>query len=127
MLVLARAKYVLLTTYKRDGTAVPTPVWAVLVGDELQVWTNPAAGKVKRIRRDGHVEIGPCTQRGKPIGRPISAHARILPDTEVDEVMKALVGKYGWQARLTAIPNKLNHLLGRPSLPRGGIGISLGE
>ena len=48
-------KYVLLTTYRRDGTPVATPTWVVRDGDALAVWTATDSGKVKRVRRD---EIG---------------------------------------------------------------------
>ena len=54
---LAAEKYVLLTTFRKDGRAVPTPVWAVRDGDALAVWTVSDAGKVKRIRRDGRVTV----------------------------------------------------------------------
>lgn len=61
---LGAAQYLLLTTFRRDGTAVPTPVWVARDGAELVVFTAPNAGKVKRIRRDGAVRVGPCTMRG---------------------------------------------------------------
>src|ERR1700712_4393323 len=102
--ILSTSSYVLLTTFRRDGTPVPTPVWVVRIGDELVVWSSPTAGKMKRIRRDPHIEIGPCTRRGKPLGRPIAGRARILDDSELDAVMPALIGKYGLIARMTWLP-----------------------
>jgi PPOX class probable F420-dependent enzyme len=96
--VLGRADYVLLTTFRKDGTPVPTPVWVVRMGDELRVWSNPTAGKIKRIRRDGAVQIAPCTMRGKARGRSIGAVARLLPDADTAPVLNALVRKYGARA-----------------------------
>ncbi len=122
--VLARTPYVLLTTFRRDGTAVPTAVWAVRAGDELLVWTNPTAGKVKRIRRDPHVEVGPCSRTGRPLGRSVPGRARILEGNELSGVKPALIGKYGWVARLTEVPNRLGALIGRP-VPVGGLAITL--
>ena len=123
--LLGRTPYVRLTTFRKDGTPVPTPVWVVPVGDELLVWTNPTAGKVKRIRRDGHVEIGPCTRRGQPIGGSIPAFARILAPDELDVIEPALIRKYGALARMTFLPAKINRWLRRPARPIGGLALSL--
>jgi PPOX class probable F420-dependent enzyme len=71
-------KYVLLTTYRKDGTAVSTPVWVVRYSDDaLAVWTVTATAKVKRIRRNRGVTVAPCTFRGKPLGESVSARAEI--------------------------------------------------
>ena len=101
----------LLTSFRRDGTAVPTAVWVMpadpdwpgTAGDRLWVWVNPAAGKVKRLRRDGACEVAPCTRRGVPLGRAVPAVGRVLPESSVPRVLRALVGKYrlrGWLATL---------------------------
>ena len=62
---IAGSKHVRLTTFRRDGTAVPTPVWHVIDGDELVVVSEAAAGKVKRIRNDGRVVVTACDFRGR--------------------------------------------------------------
>ena len=123
--ILSTSSYVLLTTFRRDGTPVPTPVWVVRIGDELVVWSSPTAGKMKRIRRDPHIEIGPCTRRGKPLGRPIAGRARILDDSELDAVMPALIGKYGLIARMTWLPAAAMKAVGKPPPPVGGLAITL--
>jgi PPOX class probable F420-dependent enzyme len=101
--VLGRAHYVLLTTFRKDGTPVSTPVWVVRIGEELRVWTIRESGKVKRIRRSGRAEIAPCTVRGKACGRAVDATTRMLPDSEAPAVLNALVAKYGllgWWTRM---------------------------
>ena len=50
---LGAGKYLLLTSYRKNGTPVATPVWVVRDGEHLAIWTERHAGKVKRIRRDG--------------------------------------------------------------------------
>ena len=52
---IASATYVLLTTYRKDGTPVATPVWAVARDDKLYVWTVADSWKVKRIRNNAAV------------------------------------------------------------------------
>lgn len=109
--LLERAEYVLLTTFRRDGTPVPTPVWVMpadrdwpgTAGDQLWVWVNPTAGKVKRLRRDGTCEVAPCTLRGVPLGPAVPAVGRVLPESSVPRVLAALVRKYrlrGWFSTL---------------------------
>jgi uncharacterized protein len=75
---LAGAKYILLTTFRRDGTPVPTPVWHVVVDGVAYVSTGENVGKVKRIRRSPEVTISACTLRGRPTGPTFAARARIL-------------------------------------------------
>ena len=57
---------------------MPTPVWVVGDGDALAIWTVRDSGKVKRIRRDGTVLVGPCDVRGRLHRRP-GARARHHP------------------------------------------------
>ena len=47
---VARGKYIALTTFRRDGTPVSTPVWFVREGNALVVTTQGTSGKVRRIR-----------------------------------------------------------------------------
>jgi PPOX class probable F420-dependent enzyme len=94
------AKYVLLTTFKRDGTPVATAVWAVSEGDDLLIWTGRNTGKVKRIRRSGDVTLAPCTSSGRPTGDTVAGSAVLLDTAGTIAVQQALIGKYGWLARL---------------------------
>lgn len=75
---LGRGKYLLVTSYKKDGTAVPTPVWVVRDGDALGVWTPADSWKVKRIRRNPKVLVGPCDVRGRATGESVPATAELL-------------------------------------------------
>src|SRR6266536_2245142 len=69
---------VLLTTYRRDGTPVGTPMNIVVDGDRAFVRTFDTAWKLKRIRNNPTVGIAPSTVRGKPTGPTIGARARVL-------------------------------------------------
>jgi PPOX class probable F420-dependent enzyme len=59
---------VMLTTFRRDGTPVPTPVGYAIAGDDLYFMTDARTGKVKRLRRDPHVQVAPSTLRGRVTG-----------------------------------------------------------
>jgi uncharacterized protein len=117
---------VLLTTFRKNGTPVATPVWAVRKADELWIWTNPDAGKVKRIRRDPAVRIQPCGVRGAPIGDPVPGHGRMVPAAEVEGVWGLLIAKYGWQARMSRLGDRFNRLFRRDTSPLAVLAVRLG-
>jgi PPOX class probable F420-dependent enzyme len=119
---LAEQKYVLLTTFRKDGRAVPTAVWAARDGDDLVVFTAPDAGKVKRIRRDGSVRVAPCDVRGNPKGDDVAATARILGETDARRALGLIGKKYGLLGRLTILGGKIRRRGGLP----GAVAIRLG-
>ncbi|WP_028933041.1 PPOX class F420-dependent oxidoreductase [Pseudonocardia spinosispora] len=104
---LADSSYLLLTTFRRDGTPVPTPLWAARDGDSLIVWTAVDSGKVKRIRRDGNVRLAPCTARGVPTGADTAARAELMDAEGSDRARKLIVSRYGLLGRLTVFGSTL--------------------
>ena len=92
--------YLLLTTFKRDGTAIPTPVWFAAAGGKLYVYSGKNAGKVKRIRATGRVEVCPCTMKGKPTGPAITGQGTVLEEDRGAFVHGLLKAKYGWRMTL---------------------------
>ncbi|MBB5917027.1 hypothetical protein BJY24_005939 [Nocardia transvalensis] len=93
------ANYVLLTTFRKDGTPVGTPLWAALGDGKLYVWTVTDSWKVKRIRRDPKVTVQPCSVNGTPQGEVVEGTARILDDAGSDRVRGLIKRKYpvqGW-------------------------------
>jgi uncharacterized protein len=87
-------KYLSLTSFRRDGAGVATPVWFVEADGRLLVETDAASFKVRRIRRDPRVTIAPCTATGRLRGTPVPAWAELLPDTEVARVDQLMARKY---------------------------------
>ncbi|MDT8914330.1 PPOX class F420-dependent oxidoreductase [Amycolatopsis sp. PS_44_ISF1] len=105
---LAAEKYVVLTTFRRDGRAVPSPVWAARDGAELVVWSEREAGKVKRIRHSGRVELQACDLRGKQThGAKATGTARLLDDEGSERVRRAIARKYGLIGRVTMTFSRL--------------------
>lgn len=92
-------RYIALTTYRKSGEEVSTPVWFVRAGDVLHVFTDVESGKVRRIRNDPRVTLAPSDFRGRPRGGSIEAVARIMDGPEFDFADCALREKYGWQYR----------------------------
>ncbi|MDI2127222.1 PPOX class F420-dependent oxidoreductase [Yinghuangia seranimata] len=99
---LGEAKYLLLTTYRKDGSPVPTPVWVARDGDALVVWTVTTTAKVRRLRNDPRVELAECTFKGAPLGPGVAGTGRVLDDPERTERARSLIKKkYGLTGWLT--------------------------
>ena len=95
-------KYISLTTFRKTGVAVPTPVWFGEENGKLYVMTRGDMGKSKRIRNNPKVQVAPCTMRGKVNGEQFPATARILPPEEHKMARAAINRKY-WMARIPLI------------------------
>jgi uncharacterized protein len=87
---LVGAKTILLTTYKRDGTPVSTPVSIAFADGRAFFRTWHKTWKTKRLARDPRVEAAPCTLRGEPTGPAISARARLLSGDDARLARRAL-------------------------------------
>ncbi|MGW0611520.1 PPOX class F420-dependent oxidoreductase [Streptomyces sp. NPDC002788] len=100
-------KYLLITSYRRNGTPVATPVWVVRDGDALGVWTPADSWKVKRIRDRADVLVGPCDLRGNPTGDQVPATAEICDAATTARYRKLIARKYGLTGRLTLFFSRL--------------------
>jgi uncharacterized protein len=107
---LATRRTVVVTTYKRDGSVVPTAVNVIVRGDHAYFRTWSTSGKAKRLRRDTRVLIAPSTARGRPTGPAIPATARMLGADEDGPIRQALTKKYPvLQGRLVPLAHRLRH------------------
>ena len=95
-------KYISLTTFRKNGVGVATPVWFGEDDSKLYVMTRSDMGKTKRIRNNPQVRVAPCTIRGKVTGPEFPATARILPPEEHAHARQTIDRKY-WMARLPLI------------------------
>jgi len=92
-------RYISLSTFRKNGVAVRTPVWFAEENGKLYVMTNSKLGKYKRIRNNPQVKIAPCTMRGKVTGPEFSATARIMRAEEFAAARQGIRAKY-WLARV---------------------------
>ena len=93
---IARSKYVSLTTYRKDGAAVATPVWQATSDGLMYVVSDADAWKVKRIRRDGRVRVTVCDLRGRIAeGAPTAeGTAQVLDDAGTRTARAIVARKY---------------------------------
>ncbi|SDD14692.1 hypothetical protein SAMN05660690_3555 [Geodermatophilus telluris] len=118
MAELPRSTYVSLTTFRRTGQPVPTPVWAAPDGGSLVVWTRADSGKVKRLRHTSRVTVAPCDVRGRLLGDAVEATAVLVPAHEWRQARAALARRYGWRWRISYTSARLWQRLTRPGTQR---------
>jgi PPOX class probable F420-dependent enzyme len=107
---LGNEPFVSLTTFRRSGEGVPTPVWVARDGDALIVLTPEESHKVGRIRRDPHVRLEPSTRTGrvKGGGPLIDGTAAVIADPADTERLRGLIKrKYGAEYRVTMAIERL--------------------
>jgi PPOX class probable F420-dependent enzyme len=88
-------KYISLTTYRRNGAKVPTPVWFVQRDGRVYVWTISTSGKVKRLRNNPNVALAPCRMGGEALGPYVEGVATMSEDDSSEELNQAFRSKYG--------------------------------
>lgn len=115
MTALPVSTYVSLTTFRRTGVPVSTPVWAAPDGDSLVVWTRADSGKVKRLRHASRVTVAPCDFRGRVDGPVADGVAEFVPAAERAQAVAALRRRYGLQFTLGNTTSRLWHRLTRRS------------
>lgn len=91
---LSGAKYIQLTTFRRDGTPVATPVHIVVDGDTAYFRTWDTTGKAKRLRHTSGVRVAPATFRGRPLGQAFPAQAQLLAGAESEQAASLLARKH---------------------------------
>ena len=107
---LKDVKTVLLTTYKRDGTPVDTPVSIAFDGDRAFFRSYDKAWKTKRLRRNPQVQLAPSTLLGKPTGPVIQARATLLQGDQARVAAKALARRHpALQAALVPAFHRIMH------------------
>ena len=115
-------KYLSLTTYRRDGTPVSTPLWFVEAEGRLFVVTGADSHKVQRLRRNPAAMVAPCTARGVATGDAVPVRVEFLPPGEHARVDRLLARKYRVD-RVLVLPvyRLVMRLRGKRTEDRGGV------
>ena len=126
---IADEKYVVLTTTKKNGQTVPTPVWiAPLADGSLGFTTELTSGNVKRIRNFPDVTLQASNVRGvvKPGSSPVTARASVLTGDDGTAVETAIAAKYPVMVGLFRVGASLRKLVKRSDpAPRAAIRVEL--
>ncbi|MGI9163035.1 MAG: PPOX class F420-dependent oxidoreductase [Mycobacterium sp.] len=95
---LAKEQFVALTTFKRNGDGISTPMWIGRDGADLFMWTAEDSWKVKRVRNNPRVLLAPSGRFGKVRDGvlPVEGTAEVLTDPDtVERLRRVIQRKYG--------------------------------
>jgi PPOX class probable F420-dependent enzyme len=110
-------KYVLLTSFRKNGDGVATPVWIVALPDGTGgLTTEIDSGKVKRIRNNPSITLQPCNLRGKVTAgsEVVTATADVMLGADARPVTKAVRRKYRVAILLLDVGTLFRKLFRRP-------------
>ena len=106
--VIETAEYVSLSTFRRSGKEVKTPVWFAMYDGAAYIFSEGTAGKVKRLRNSPRSRIAPCTYNGTIVGEWVDSQGFIVTDKdEIAAAYRAFYQKYGWKVRIFDFFSKL--------------------
>jgi PPOX class probable F420-dependent enzyme len=99
-----------LTTYKRDGTPVDTPVTIAVEDGHAFIRTYDRAWKARRMRNRPEVRIAPSTVGGRPRGAPLDAHVVLLYGAEAEHAARRIAARQPFlQGVLVPLFHRLKH------------------
>jgi hypothetical protein len=125
-MALENEKYILLTTFRRDGTPVSTPVWIVtLDGRKFGFTTSSGSGKAKRLAHTSRVTVQASDVRGrtKPGSSAVNATALIVKGSEYAGIKAKVKAKYGFVTNITRFLGFVGGLIKRKPIPYGDLGV----
>ena len=125
---LDAAKYISLTTFKRDGTPVATPVWVTGSGGVYAFTTGTTAWKARRLANNPAIEVQVCDMRGRvaPGAARYTGTGEVTSDSgALTELRSALGAKYGLQYKVLHVVEGVRKLVGRGGDGRVAVRLSI--
>ena len=104
---LSESKYISISTTRKNGEKIATPVWVTREGNALYVITGADSGKVKRIRNNPHVEVAPCDARGRLKGDVVAGTVEILDADGTEEVRSRVSKRFGLMYKVLTLMEKV--------------------
>ena len=104
---LSESKYISISTTRKNGEKIATPVWVTREGNALYVITGADSGKVKRIRNNPHVEVAPCDARGRLKGDVVAGTVEFLDEDGTEEVRSRVSKRFGLMYKVLTLMEKV--------------------
>jgi PPOX class probable F420-dependent enzyme len=124
---LSDEKYLCFTTFRKNGTAVATPVWVADIGDgHIGFWTSSGSGKAKRLAHTQRVTLQPSDGRGRVKGDTTATEASaelVVDGPQLEAIRKAIVAKYGFQTKVTKLLGTIGGIVKGKRIPYGDRGV----
>jgi uncharacterized protein len=111
---LSDARYISLTTYKRDGNGVATPVWIARSDSTYLFTTGDKAWKTRRLLNNPSVTVQVSDLRGRvaPGATTYTGTGAVKLEPEaVAAAERAITQKYGWQFKATKAVDRVKTAL----------------
>lgn len=119
-------RYLSITSFKRDGTGVATPVWFVSDDRQMFALTDLHSAKIRRIRRNPRVLVASCRAGGKLRREPVAARAEVLTATaDLERVQKLLLARYKISYRVVMLLYRLGRRLRRKQSVADGAALAI--
>jgi PPOX class probable F420-dependent enzyme len=124
-MALENEKYMMFTSFRKDGRPVGTPVWLVhLAGGEIGFSTGAESGKAKRLAHTAHVTLQACDQRGGKLHGPVlSGDARVVTGAELERIQAGVSAKYGLMSKVLGVVEAIAGRVGAKRFGSGRIGV----
>jgi PPOX class probable F420-dependent enzyme len=123
---LGDEKYLALTTFKRNGTPVTSPVWAAPIDDgKIGFWTSSGSGKAKRLAHTSKAIVQPCDARGrvKAGTSPTEATAVLVTGPQLEGIRTKVKAKYGVMVPISRFFGTIGGIIKRKKIPYGDRGV----
>jgi uncharacterized protein len=115
---LGAEKFVSLTTFKKDGGAVASPMWIGQDGDHLFFWTPVDSWKAKRAKNNPRVTLVPCSRGGnvREGATAVEGVAEVIAEPATVERLAGVIRrKYGIEFVIVTF---IERILARGKKPR---------
>lgn len=122
----AEQRYVAVTTFRRNGQPVSTPVWSVPVdGAAFGFYTSSTTGKAKRLGHTSRVIIQPCDARGRPREgtEPVEGTAWLVTGDALTDIRARARSKYGLATTLVRWLDQVTYRLRGKPYHYGDLGV----
>jgi len=119
-------RFLSVTTFKRSGDAVSTPMWAASDDHRLYAFTDLHSAKVRRISRNPQVLVAPCRPNGNLRGQQKAGRAEVLTATdELEYVRRLLLDRHKFSYRLVMLFYRVGRRLKGQSAVADGAALAI--
>lgn len=125
-MALDNEKYMLLTTFRRDGTPVSTPVWIVPLGNgSVGFTTSSESGKAKRLAHTNRVTVQASDVRGrvKQGTSALDGIAQLVTGEEYVAIKTKVKAKYGVMTTVTKFLGMVGGVFKGHQIPYADLGV----
>lgn len=116
-MALSDEKYLSFTTFTKDGTPKPTPIWIADLGDDTMGFTTyEDSWKIRRLKNNPNVMLQPCDMKGEIEEGTTAVEATatyVTGGPQFEKVRGLIDKKYGFAVKVIKLMNSVRAMLGK--------------